>query len=266
MTGKIMPLRERDTSMIQPRPAPSCPRHGTPTRIPAAATPTCPAGCSPGSAPAARWPRSAGRNWPGCWSSCGAARPGRPGTATAAPWPPGCRGAPPAGCPPGSCGQRRTAPRTPQRHPRGAPGPAIDRALSRRDVPLGEMTLRRRYETAARASEVLTLNIEDLGLNARRAPVRSTGGDTGWICRGSGTAHLLPRLIRAARPGRGSCPGAAPARRPPRSEGPVPGHPRRARVGGDRARVLLTRRPRWRLRQLRHLADARLGEQGIPCS
>jgi integrase len=79
------------------------------------------------------------------------------------------------------------------------PRPAIDRALSRRDVPLREKTLwRMLYETAARASEVLALNIEDLDLDARRAPIRSKGGDTGWICWGSGTAHLLPREHRTS--------------------------------------------------------------------
>jgi integrase len=41
------------------------------------------------------------------------------------------------------------------------------------------------YETAARASEVLALNIEDTGLDARRAPIRSTGGDIEWIRWGS---------------------------------------------------------------------------------
>jgi integrase len=74
--------------------------------------------------------------------------------------------------------------------------------LSRRDVPLREKTLwRMLYETAARASEVLALNIEDLDLDVRRAPVRSKGGDTEWICWGSGTAHLLPRLIRGRQAG-----------------------------------------------------------------
>ena len=74
--------------------------------------------------------------------------------------------------------------------------------LSRRDVPLREKTLwRMLYETAARAGEVLALNIEDPGLDARRAPIRSKGGDTEWICRGSGTARLLPRLIRSRHAG-----------------------------------------------------------------
>ena len=109
---------------------------------------------------------------------------------------------------------------------RAVPRPAIDRALSRRDVPLREKTLwRMLYEIAARASEVLALNIEDLDLDARRAPMcRSKGGDIEWICWGSGTAHLLPRLIRGRQASRCSCPSAAPALPPPRSQGPVPGH------------------------------------------
>ena len=107
--------------------------------------------------------------------------------------------------------QRRTAQRAPQRHPRGTP-PGIDRALTRRDLPLREKTLwRMLYETAARASEVLALNIEDPGLDARRAPIRSKGGDTEWICWGSGTAHLLPRLIRGRQAGPVFLSNAAPA-------------------------------------------------------
>ena len=46
---------------------------------------------------------------------------------------------------------------------RAVPRPAIDRALTRRDVPLREKTQGRMlYETAARASEVLALTIDDL--------------------------------------------------------------------------------------------------------
>ena len=109
---------------------------------------------------------------------------------------------------------------------RAVPRPAIERALSRRDVPLREKTLwRMLYETAARASEVLALNIEDLDLDARRAPIRSKGGDTEWICWGSGTAHLLPRP-HPRPPGRAGVRLRAPPRPrlPPRSQGPVPGH------------------------------------------
>ncbi|MEV7803157.1 tyrosine-type recombinase/integrase [Microbispora sp. NPDC088329] len=73
----------------------------------------------------------------------------------------------------------------------------IHRLLSRRDVPLREKTLwRMLYETAARATEVLALNIEDLDLEHRRAPVRSKGGALEWVYWERGTAHLLPRLLR----------------------------------------------------------------------
>jgi integrase len=48
----------------------------------------------------------------------------------------------------------------------------------RGDVAIREKALwRLLYETAARASEVLSLNVEDLDLENRRAVVRSKGGD-----------------------------------------------------------------------------------------
>jgi hypothetical protein len=34
------------------------------------------------------------------------------------------------------------------------------------------------YETTARASEIVAINVEDLDLEQRRAPVRSKGGDS----------------------------------------------------------------------------------------
>jgi integrase len=73
----------------------------------------------------------------------------------------------------------------------------VQRLLSRCDLPLREKTLwRMLYETAARASEILALNVEDLDLEQRRAPVRSKGGDTEFVYWDTGTAHLLPRLLR----------------------------------------------------------------------
>lgn len=46
----------------------------------------------------------------------------------------------------------------------------IHRLLSRRDIPLREKTLLRMlYETAARAAEILALNVEDLDLEHRHA-------------------------------------------------------------------------------------------------
>lgn len=51
------------------------------------------------------------------------------------------------------------------------------------------------YETAARASEVLSVNVEDLDLNNKRVQVRSKGGDRDWLHFQTGSARLLPRLI-----------------------------------------------------------------------
>ena len=82
-------------------------------------------------------------------------------------------------------------------HTHDLPKRAIDRQLSRRDIPLREKTLwRMLYETAARASEILARDVEQLDLANRRAPVRSKGGQTEWVHWGTGTAHLLPRLLR----------------------------------------------------------------------
>jgi hypothetical protein len=42
----------------------------------------------------------------------------------------------------------------------------------------------------------LALNVEDLDLEQRRAVVRSKGGDVEFVYWNTGTAHLLPRLLR----------------------------------------------------------------------
>ncbi|GAA3098303.1 site-specific integrase [Streptosporangium carneum] len=52
------------------------------------------------------------------------------------------------------------------------------------------------YETAARAEELLSLNIEDLDLEFRRGRVTSKGGAIEYVHWATGTARLLPRLLR----------------------------------------------------------------------
>jgi integrase len=51
------------------------------------------------------------------------------------------------------------------------------------------------YETAARASEALSINVEDVDLDNKRVRVRSKGGDTDWLHFQTGSARLLPRLF-----------------------------------------------------------------------
>src|SRR6266567_4559305 len=118
MTGKIMPLRERDTSTIQAAADAflSSPRYASPNTR---------------------------RGYTGVLdrllAGLGASRP-------------------PAPVLPASAERRREH----LNATRAVPRPAIDRALTRRDVPLREKTLWRMLcATAARASEVLALNIED---------------------------------------------------------------------------------------------------------
>ncbi|UZI33420.1 hypothetical protein [Streptomyces sp. VB1] len=51
------------------------------------------------------------------------------------------------------------------------------------------------YESAARADEVLCLNVEELYQQDKRGRITAKGGATEWIHWQSGTAQILPRLI-----------------------------------------------------------------------
>ncbi|MET9660172.1 site-specific recombinase [Streptomyces sp. NPDC006510] len=69
-------------------------------------------------------------------------------------------------------------------------------ALWRLDVALREKTQwKMLYESAARADEVLCLNVEDLYPQDKRGKTTAKGGATARIHWQSGTAQLLPRLI-----------------------------------------------------------------------
>lgn len=140
----------------------------------------------------------------------------------------------------------------------------IDRLCRRRDIPLREKTLwRMLYETAARASEVLSLDIEKLDLANRQAPIVVKGGNTRWITWGTDTARLLPRLIA----GRQRGPLFLSEHRPgphrlattdPHDLCPETG---RARLGYDRARILLDQyADGLELHQLRHSSATHLGD------
>jgi len=76
------------------------------------------------------------------------------------------------------------------------PLPELERLWRREDVGVREKALwRLLYETAARASEALAINVEDLDLENKRVRVCSKGGDIDWLHFQSGSARLLPRLI-----------------------------------------------------------------------
>ncbi|SCF65135.1 Phage integrase family protein [Streptomyces sp. Ncost-T10-10d] len=156
---------------------------------------------------------------------------------------------------------------------------AIDRLIARWDVHLREKTLwRMLYETCARAEEILDVNIEELDLAGRRAPVKTKGAPArrrGGRARedfaletvywDAGTARLIkgrtrgPVFVTHRRPG----PGKVLA---PRDVCPDTGL---ARLSYGQARALLDEHTAmhgpgtgWDLHEYRHSGLSRLGEQG----
>ena len=79
---------------------------------------------------------------------------------------------------------------------RAIPLEDLEELWRRRSVPLREKTLwRMLYETAARTSEILALDVEDLDRARRRARIRSKGGSTDMIVWAAPTARLLGRYL-----------------------------------------------------------------------
>jgi Site-specific recombinase XerD len=73
----------------------------------------------------------------------------------------------------------------------------VEDLLTREDISIRERVLwRLLYETAARSAEVLRLNVEDLDTANRRAKVKRKGGAVDVIVWQTGTARLLPRLLK----------------------------------------------------------------------
>ncbi len=149
-------------------------------------------------------------------------------------------------------------------HTRSIPMASLERLWERRDIELRERTLwRLLYETAARADEVLRLNIEDLEIPAKRARTRSKGGDVDWLFYGSGSTRLLPRLIAGRRAGPVFLSNLrpSPARAPAAGDiCPLTG---RARLSYRRAAELLVAQTGWTLHQFRHSALTHLAEDNV---
>ena len=86
---------------------------------------------------------------------------------------------------------------------RAIPYGELEALWSRKDIALREKLLwRMLYETAARASEVLSLDVDDLDLGERCARTVGKGGGVETLHWATGTARLLPRHLdgRAAGP------------------------------------------------------------------
>jgi integrase len=151
---------------------------------------------------------------------------------------------------------------------KAVPRSRIDRLCRRRDMPLREKTLwRMLYESASRVSAVLALNIEDLDLPNRQARIVTKGGHIIWITWGTDTARLLPRLIA----GRTSGPlflseyRLGPHRRPTTDPKDICSETGGARLGYDRARILLALyADGLRLHQLRHSSATHLARTTPP--
>jgi integrase/recombinase XerC/integrase/recombinase XerD len=94
--------------------------------------------------------------------------------------------------------RRRKAPD----HSRALSRADVERLLTRDDIAIRERTLwRLLYESAARSADVLRLDVEDLDMPNRKAKVRRKGGAIDVIVWQTGTARLLPRLLKGRKSG-----------------------------------------------------------------
>ncbi|WP_210435232.1 site-specific integrase [Saccharopolyspora sp. ASAGF58] len=164
----------------------------------------------------------------------------------------------------------RRRPRTPDRT-RAVARADIESLLTRQHLPLRERALwRMLYETAARAEEILALDLDELDLRNRCAKVRRKGGAADVIVWRTATARLLPRLLN----GRKTGPVFLTDRRarielPSVDLDPESGRARlsyrRAAETFEHASKDLTGGP-WTLHQLRHSALTHAAEDGANTS
>ena len=151
-------------------------------------------------------------------------------------------------------------------HNRALTRAEVTRLLERKDVPVRERCLwNMLYDTAARSSEILRLNVEDLDLGQRQAATIRKGGAIDTLHWTSRTARLLPYVIN----GRGSGPAflssrPVQARRAPARADidPTTGLPRLSY--GRAAEIFTSKTEGWTLHQLRHSALTHLADDGTP--
>ena len=152
--------------------------------------------------------------------------------------------------------------REPRDQTKAIPSQDLETLWSRRDINLREKALwRMLYETAARAGEVLALNIEDMDLARKRAVIIGKGGHKEYVFWASGTARLLSRYLG----GRSRGPVFLTQRQPnviPARGDECP-HTGRGRLSYERAATIFKQTTGgWTLHQLRHSSLTHLGERG----
>ncbi len=142
----------------------------------------------------------------------------------------------------------------------------IEQLLAGEDLALREKTLwRMLYDTAARACEVLALDIEDLDLRNRCAKVRRKGSAVDIIVWQTATARLLPRLLKGRQRGPVFC--TERRARLPLSTADLDPASGRARLSYRRAAELFTTATGGAtLHQLRHSALTHAAEDGANTS
>jgi integrase len=145
------------------------------------------------------------------------------------------------------------------------PLPQLEQLWRHDDIAVREKALWRfLYETAGRATEALSINVEDLDLDNKRVRVRSKGGDLDWLHFQTGSARLLPRLIAGRTHGPVFLADRALA--PARVLAAIDRCPEtgRARLSYRRSEALFRQASGgWTLHQLRHSALTHLAEQNV---
>jgi len=157
--------------------------------------------------------------------------------------------------------ERRRLRRDPDR--RVIPARQLASLLHRADLPVREKTLwRLLYDTAARADEILGVDIGDLDLQDKTATVTGKGGITRQVNWYTHTARLLPRIIG----GRARGPLFLTSRRPGRPIATLDLDPAtgRARLSYRRAAECFTTTTGWTLHQLRHTRIRELKDDNCP--
>lgn len=140
----------------------------------------------------------------------------------------------------------------------------IEKLLARGDISLREKTLwALAYESAARAAELLLLDVDDLDLANRRAVVRRKGGAADVITWQTRTARLLARHVGSRSRGPLFCTDRA--ARVPVAEADRDPDTGRARLSYRRTAELFKHASGgWTLHDLRHSALTHAAEDGMP--